>query len=70
MNSSLWSADRTVHIKIVLVSLAAAIVILAFGINARLEESNSATVVASVNGSVLRAGQPTKVSANDLSRIR
>jgi len=70
MNSSLWSADRTVHIKIVLVSLAAAIVILAFGINARLEESNSATVVASVNGVVLRAGQPTKVSANELSRIR
>ena len=31
MNSSLWSADRTVYIKIVLVSLAAAIVILAFG---------------------------------------
>ncbi|HEX7565281.1 MAG TPA: hypothetical protein VF396_18845 [Bradyrhizobium sp.] len=70
MNSSLWSADRTVHIKIVLVSLAAAIVILAFGINARLEESNSANVVASVNGVVLRAGQPTKVSANELSGIR
>ena len=56
-------------VKIVLVSLASAIIILAFGINARLVESNTATVVANMHGVGLRAGQPTTVSANDLFRV-
>jgi hypothetical protein len=37
MNSSLWSAGHTTHLKIVVVSLLASIVVVAVGVNARLD---------------------------------
>ena len=37
MNSSLWSAGHTTHLKIVVVSLVASIVVVAVGVNARLD---------------------------------
>ena len=37
MNSSLWSAGRNTHLKIVAVSLMASIIVVAIGINARLD---------------------------------
>lgn len=37
MNSSLWSAGHTTHLKIVAVSLVASIVVVVIGINARVD---------------------------------
>jgi len=37
MNSSLWSAGHSTHLKIVAVSLVASIIVVAVGINARLD---------------------------------
>ena len=37
MNSSLWSAGRNTHLKIVAVSLMASIIVVAIGINARVD---------------------------------
>jgi hypothetical protein len=37
MDSSLWSAGHTTHLKIVAVSLVASIIVVVIGINARLD---------------------------------
>jgi hypothetical protein len=44
MNSSLWSAGHTTHLKIVAVSLVASIVVVAIGMNARLDSGATAGV--------------------------
>ena len=43
MSSSLWSADRNTHLKIVLVSLICSIVVVAVGLNARVADRGDAT---------------------------
>ena len=50
MNSSLWSAGRNTHLKIVAVALMASIVVIV-GINSRVESGTNQIVV--------KAGQPT-----------
>jgi hypothetical protein len=42
MNSSLWSAGHTTHLKIVAVSLIASIVVVVIGINARVDAGATA----------------------------
>lgn len=57
MNSSLYTADRTTHLKIVLVGLAAAVLIAVIGISAR--ELNLGTdIVAAQAPTVIKAGGP------------
>jgi hypothetical protein len=51
LNHSLLSADRTTHLKIVSVALLGAILLVAIGITARLESSQTAT-----NAAVVKAG--------------
>jgi hypothetical protein len=70
MNSSLQSADRTTHLKVVVVALAAAIAVVAIGINARVADTGGATARIQTNGPVLKAGKPAIYSSSDLSRIR
>jgi hypothetical protein len=50
MNSSLWSAGHTTHLKIVAVSLIASIVVVVIGINARVDAGATAGLE---NGSVV-----------------
>lgn len=70
MNSSLWSADRATHIKIVLVSLVAAIIMVGVGIGARSDNPSATNLTAKVNGPVLKASKASSITANDVSRIR
>jgi hypothetical protein len=65
MNSSLWSAGRNTHLKIVAVALMASIVVVVVGINSRVEsvESGAPQVV-------VKAGQPTVYTGNDGPTIR
>lgn len=71
MNSSLWSADRNTHLKIVAVSLVAAIAVVTVAISARIDGSNSATARIQANGPVVvKAGKPTTISANDNITVR
>jgi hypothetical protein len=44
MNSSLWTADRNTHLKIVAITLVTAITIMAVGLNARNFDTASVTV--------------------------
>src|SRR5262249_54104833 len=62
MNSSLWSAGRKTHLKIVAVALMASIVVVVVGINSRVESGAPLVLV--------KAGQPTIYTGNSGPTIR
>jgi len=67
MNHSIHSADRTTHLKIVVVALVAGIAVAAFGIAARTNTDFSQTAQST---HVLKAGKPVVVTSSDLSTVR
>lgn len=69
MNHSLVTADRTTHLKIVAVSLLAAIAVIVVGISARMTD-DTATARIEANGPVLKAGKPAAVTVRDTTAIR
>ena len=68
MNSSLWTADRNTHLKIVTLSLLTAIAIVAVGINAQL--SDTVTAYVQVVRAAIKASKPIIFTANDVTKIR
>jgi hypothetical protein len=64
MNHSIHSADRTTHLKIVVVALVAGIAVAAFGISARTGADFSQTA------HVVKAGKPVIVTSSDLTKVR
>jgi hypothetical protein len=71
-NSSLSSADSATHLKVVVVSLVAAIVVVGVGILAKPNLSDNTASFASrfdAAGPVIRAGTAT-TTAGDLGTIR
>lgn len=69
MNWSMYTADRTTHLKIVVVGLAAALLIAVIGISAR--ELNLGTdIMTAQNPTVLKAGRPVVFTDRHGSIIR
>jgi hypothetical protein len=68
MNSSLWSAGHTTHLKIVAVSLIASIVVVVIGINARLDAGTTAGVES--GPVVVKAGKVKTYTDNGGATIR
>ena len=66
MNHSIYSADRSTHLKIVVVALVAGIAVAGFGITARATSDNGLTQTARV----LKAGKPVVVTSSDVSLVR
>jgi hypothetical protein len=64
MNHSIHSADRTTHLKIVIVALVAGIAVAGFGISARTGSDLTQTA------HVVKAGKPVVVTSSDLSTVR
>jgi hypothetical protein len=64
MNHSLVTADRTTHLKIVAVSLMAAIAVILVGVTARVTD-NGASASLQAHGPVLKAGKPAVVTVRD-----
>ena len=64
MNHSLHSADRSTHLKIVVVALVAGIAVAAFGISARTNADYSQTA------HVVKAGKPVVVTSSDISKVQ
>jgi hypothetical protein len=60
MNSSLWTADRTTHVKVVVVALIAATVVVVVG--ARAQDHGSVTAGIETNGPAIKAGKPNSPS--------
>jgi hypothetical protein len=67
MNHSIHSADRSTHLKIVVVALVAGIAVAAFGISARTNADFSQTAQST---HVVKAGKPVVVTSSDLSTVR
>jgi hypothetical protein len=67
MNHSIYSADRSTHLKVVVLALVAATAVLVGTITARVGASDTSSQTASVkiHGPVVKAGAPVVVTATD-----
>ncbi|MBR1272843.1 hypothetical protein JQ629_35760 [Bradyrhizobium sp. AUGA SZCCT0222] len=68
MNHSIYSADRTTHLKIVVVALAVGILVAGFGITARTTSDEGFQQTAS--NRVMKAGKPVVVTSSGNSVVR
>jgi hypothetical protein len=66
MNHSIYSADKTTHLKIVVVALVAGIAVAGFGISARV----NATDGYSQSAKVIKAGQPVAITSSNATVVR
>jgi hypothetical protein len=66
MNHSIYSADRTTHLKIVVVALVAGIAVAGFGISARMNADDGYTQTARV----IKAGKPMAITSSDTMVVR
>jgi hypothetical protein len=66
MNHSIYSADRTTHLKIVVVALVAGIAVAGFGISARSNSDDGYTQTARV----IKAGKAVTITSSDTSTVR
>jgi hypothetical protein len=64
MNHSIHSADRSTHLKIVVLALVAGIAVAGFGISARSGSDYTQTA------HVVKAGKPMAVTSSDTSVVR
>jgi hypothetical protein len=64
MNHSIHSADRSTHLKIVVVALVAGIAVACFGISARTNSDYTQTA------HVIKAGKLVTVTSSDASLVR
>lgn len=64
MNHSIHSADRSTHLKIVVVALVAGIAVAALGISARTSSDDAQTA------QVVKAGKPITVTSSNASMVR
>jgi hypothetical protein len=64
MNHSLHSADRSTHLKIVVVALVAGIAVAGFGIAARTSSDYAQTA------HIVKAGKPLTVTSSDALVVR
>lgn len=65
MNHTIYSADRTTHLKIVVVGLAVAIAMVALSLSSRVTAIAPERAVA-----VLKAGKPMAMTRSDLTLTR
>ena len=66
MNHSIYSADRSTHLKIVVVALVAGISVAGLGISARSNSDDGYTQTARV----LKAGKPVAITSTNASVVR
>jgi len=70
MNHSLVTADRTTHLKIVVVALIAAIVVVVGGITAHVASVETASARVGSEGGVVKAGKPATFTRTGSSTVR
>lgn len=66
MNHSIYSADRTTHLKIVVVALVAGILVAGFGISAHNSSDEGYTQTARV----MKDGKPVAITSTSNSLVR
>ena len=65
MNHSIYSADRSTHLKIVVVALVAGIAVAGFGISARINSDDYAQTAR-----VIKAGKAVTITSSNNSMVR
>jgi hypothetical protein len=66
MNHSIYSADRTTHLKIVVVALVAGILVAGFGISAHNSSGDGFTQTVRIE----KAGKPVAITSSSNSLVR
>jgi len=66
MNHSIYSADRSTHLKVVVVALVAGIAVAAVGLSVRFSTDDGYSQAAHV----IKAGKPVTVTSSEASMIR
>ena len=66
MNHSIYSADRSTHLKVVAVALVAGMAVAAVGLSARLSSDDGYAQTARV----IKAGKPVTVTSSEASVVR
>ena len=66
MNHSVYSADRSTHLKIVVVALVAGIAVVGLGISARTHSDDYTQTAARV----IKAGKPVAITSSNTSMVR
>ncbi|MBC9879072.1 hypothetical protein G8O24_17165 [Bradyrhizobium sp. INPA01-394B] len=66
MNHSIYSADRSTHLKIVVVALVAGIAVAGFSVTARTGSDDGLTQTARV----IKAGKPVVITSSNASLVR
>jgi len=69
MNHSIITADRTTHLKIVAVSLVAAIAVILVGVTARVTDTGASANL-QAHGPVLKAGKPAAVTVREGTAVQ
>jgi hypothetical protein len=69
-NSTIFTADRTTHLKIVVISLVASIAVIVVGIAARTTTTAETTARIQTAGPAVKAGKPIAITHSDTSTIR
>ena len=67
MNHSIYSADRSTHLKIVVVALIAGIAVAGFSISARNTSDEGYTQTAAA---LMKAGKPVAITSAETSAVR
>ena len=65
MNHSIYSADRSTHLKIVVVALVTGIAVAGFGISARTSDDGYTQTAR-----VIKAGKPVAITSSTASVVR
>ncbi|MDA9431732.1 hypothetical protein [Bradyrhizobium sp. CCBAU 51627] len=66
MNHSIYSADRSTHLKIVVMALVVGIAVAGFGITARTGSDDGLTQTARV----IKAGKPVVITSSNATLVR
>ena len=69
-NSTIFTADRTTHVKIVAIALVASIAVLVVGIAAHTTTTADSTARIQIVGPVVKVGKPVAISHSDTTAIR
>jgi hypothetical protein len=67
-NSSMFTADRMTHLKIVVVSLICATIVAGIGISSRI--TDGATTGSGLQATVIKANAPVTAATNDGNSVR
>ncbi|MDE5464029.1 hypothetical protein [Bradyrhizobium sp. CSS354] len=68
MNHSIYSADRSTHLKIVVVALVAGIAVAGLGITARTSSDSDEGLTQTAR--VMKAGKPIAITSSNVSLVR